>query len=366
MKGYPVIDADGHVFETIAIDWEHAVAEPYRHIAPKPAGTRHLVIEGELWPLLFPSDDKQTASDPILAHKSREGMWDPTLRLQHLDLDGIDVAVLFGGGIMCGMSAIRNPGLGNEMARVYNEWLATFCKANPTRLKGVAAVALQEPEAGMRELERAVKKLGFVGAAIPTNVRGKGLDNPFFFPLYETCESLDAPVCIGHGVGVVPGLPSLGQERITDKYVMFVTNFSLELMLGIALVISGGVMDRYPKLRFAFLEGWVSWLPFWMERLDEYVESYASHADMKARPSEYIKGPQFYIGCEPGEEALARVVEAVGEDRILYASDYWHFDAKFPGSVKTIVEKPGLSPAAKRKLLYENASRLYKVTVNGA
>ncbi len=369
MKDYPVIDADGHIYETTIIDWENAIAEPYKRIAPKvitlPNGGKRLLLEGQQWPRHFPSEDKPGATEYSGLHRSREGMWNPKLRLEHLDVDGIDTAVLFGGALMVGASSLRNAGLGAEVARVYNDWVHTFCQANPKRLKGVACVAYQNPEAGGKELDRAVKELGFVGVGIPTNINGLGLDDAFFAPLFEDAQSLDIPMCIGHGMGVAHGIHSVGQERISSRFVIMATNFPLELMLTIAICVSRGLFDKYPKLKFAFLKGWVSWLPFWVERMEEYVESYASHTEMKARPSEYIKGPQFYAGCEPSEEALPEVVEAIGEDHILYASDYWHFDAKFPGSVKTILEKKGLSETAKRKLLYDNASRLYKLSVNG-
>ncbi len=367
LQGYKVIDADGHVFDTLNIDWEKEISPQYKHIAPMKVplgnGSTKLLVEGQLWGRLFPSDDKPQAVDYTKLHKSREGMHNPKVRLQHLDMDGIDTAVLFGGAMMVGASSLQNAGLAADISRVYNDWAFHFCQADPQRLKGVASVAYQDPKLGGKEMDRAVRELGFVGVGIPTNINGMGLDNPFFFPLYADAQALGVPLCIGHGMGVAPGIPAIGEERVVDKYVIHVINFPLEHMLGIALLISSGIFDKFPRLKFAFLEGWVSWLPFWIERLEEYVESYASHAEMKARPKEYLRGPQFYIGCEPGEGGLAHAVEAVGEDRIMYASDYFHFDAKFPGSVKKVLDNKGLSESAKRKLLYDNASRLYKVEV---
>jgi predicted TIM-barrel fold metal-dependent hydrolase len=120
------------------------------------------------------------------------------------------------------------------------------------------------------------------------------------------------------------------------------------------------VLDLFPKLRCAFLEAGVGWLPFWMERLDEHYELMPEYVpNLKRKPSEVIRSENFFISCDPDEETLPYVVEHVGADRILYASDYPHFDGRFPDTVKFTAGRKEFSPEVRRKILHENPVRLY-------
>ena len=79
---------------------------------------------------------------------------------------------------------------------------------------------------------------------------------------------------------------------------------------------------------------------------------------IKKRPSEYIR-TRCYFSCEPGEESLPWVLEQVGRERIVFASDYSHFDSKFPDTVKLVRETPGLSVEAAQKILRDNSIALF-------
>jgi len=85
----------------------------------------------------------------------------------------------------------------------------------------------------------------------------------------------------------------------------------------------------------------------------------------KSVPSEYARSEQLFFSCDPDEAVLPVAVEFLGEERVIYASDYPHHDAKFPNSVRMIWEHPKLSDSAKRKILGENALRLYKLSAQG-
>ena len=135
------------------------------------------------------------------------------------------------------------------------------------------------------------------------------------------------------------------------------------LIHALAAVVCGGVLERFPTLRVAFLEGGCGWLPFFMDRFDEHVEKLPSLSPWLTKaPSEHLRAGRVFVSCEP-EEDLAYPVSKLGEDVIMYASDYAHWDCEFPDSVRKIAERPELTEQQKRKILRENAQRLYGLRV---
>jgi predicted TIM-barrel fold metal-dependent hydrolase len=132
--------------------------------------------------------------------------------------------------------------------------------------------------------------------------------------------------------------------------------FPFKLMVSMMRMIGEAVFDRYPKLRVGFMEGGAGWLPFWAERFDEHIEKLALQMpDLKRKPSDIIRGEQITLTCESEETGLDRVFAANGENTVLYASDYCHWDCHFPYSVKDVVEGKDLSFAQKEKLLNKTA-----------
>src|SRR5581483_9197049 len=128
------------------------------------------------------------------AHNERPGMWDPSVRVAHLDEDGIDIAVLYGTSICEVNAELADAGLAAAISRAYNNWLRDFCAHAPHRLKGVASVPLQDMEAAVAELRRAVAELGFVGVGILPDSNARTLMDPYFFPLYAALQDLDVPL----------------------------------------------------------------------------------------------------------------------------------------------------------------------------
>jgi predicted TIM-barrel fold metal-dependent hydrolase len=360
-----VIDADGHIMESHpeALNWAEALPEPFRARAPRripfTTGGGRLFFEGKIWPMPFPGSERRPLSDDFDVHVRRPGMWRPEQRLPDMDLDGIDVAVCFGGVMALACSGIQDPELAAAMAGAYNDWAAGYCRTNPERLKFVAALCLQNPAAAARELERAVAALGAVAGEFTTNVGGRDLDHPDLDPVWAAAESLGVPVCV-HGGFCMPGIDLAGGARLSNQFYLNLASFPFELMLAMAKVVAGGVLDRFPRLRVAFMEGNCGWLPFWLDRMDETYELLGSQVAARRRPSDYWREGRIWISCSYEETTLPAVVAALGADQIVYASDYWHFDAKFPGTVADLLERD-LSEEAKRKILGENAARLYGI-----
>jgi predicted TIM-barrel fold metal-dependent hydrolase len=174
-----VIDADGHVEENLAelVDAIPAAMQPLamRFVA---AAGGHVTyeIEGRLWRSKYPYPGG-LQNHVSAGGERREGGRDPKARLQVIEDEGIDAAVLYPSvGLMFGL--LENPDIAAALCAAYNDWLAGYCSTDPSRLVGVALLPQQDPGLAAAELERAVDRHGFVGGVIrPNKVGGRTVES---------------------------------------------------------------------------------------------------------------------------------------------------------------------------------------------
>ncbi len=362
-----VIDADGHVNEG-DVDLKPYLAEKWRAQAPvrlrDNKGHPRMLLEGRIWPTADGPGPGVTGPMTEKAQKTRPGMTDPAARLKDMDREGIDVAVLFGTQVALTVNGLMNGEFAAALCRAVNEWLLEYCAADPGRLKAVGLIPCQLPEAAVKELEFLAGR-GALSAMLPTNVYGRNMGDPMFFPIYEAAEKIGMTLSVhpqtGHdGVPGVSGVMGAGSRRFTKYAYVHMTAFPFELMIAMMHMIGEGVFDRFPRLRVAYMEGGAGWLPYWMERLDEHVEKLAPHMpELKRRPSEIIRSEQIVVSCESEETGLDRVLDAAGGGTVLYASDYCHWDCHFPYSVKDIVDAGDLDDAERERILWRNAADFF-------
>lgn len=364
-----VVDADGHVNEG-DVDLAPRMPEKWRSWAPRrikdDLGHTRTFLEGRIWPMTEGPGPGVTGPFTDKARKGGPGMTDPEPRLKDMDLEGIDIAVIFGTQIALTVNGLMNGELAAVLCHAVNEWLLEYCSADPKRLRAVGLIPCQAPEAAVKELE-CLAKAGATSVMLPTNVYGRNLGDAFFDPIYEVAQSLEMTLSVhpqtGHdGIPGVSGVMGAGSRRFYKYVYVHMTAFPFELMIAMMHMIGEGVFDRFPRLRVGFMEGGAAWLPFWMERLDEHVEKLAPQMlALKRRPSETIRSEQIVLTCESEETGLERVLEAAGEETVLYASDYCHWDCNFPYSVKDIVEAKDLNAAQKERILGRNAIDFFKL-----
>lgn len=355
-----VIDADAHINEPVEV-FDDFLEEPYRSRRPQMVkdtlGLTRILMEGRL----YPEPRLRQAHTEKVEGKSlggvRKGASDPQARLEDLELDGIDVQVMY-GSLGLAISTIRDLDFGVAMARACNDYYAQFCSAAPDRLKGMATLPVQDVAASVEEMRRAVTELGHLGVTVPPNVDGKNLDHPDFAPLYEEAQKLRIPISVHWGNGSY--LTAAGTERFDTHFMVHAIGHPFEQMIAVASIVCGGVVEQFPDVRFGFLEAGCGWVPFWIERLEEHFERRAAEMPlMKKEPLEYVTSGSCYFSSEPDERWLPAAVEAVGDDHLFYASDYPHTDSKFPESVSAVRERDDLSDATKEKILGTNAARYY-------
>ena len=362
-----VVDADGHVQDG-DIDLRPWLPEKWRSQAPVRVkdnqGYTRTLLEGRIWAASQGRGPGVTGPMTEKARKSRPGMTDPVERLKDMDLEGIDVSVLFGTAIALTVNGLRTKELAGAVCHAVNAWLLDYCSADSKRLRPVGLIPCQDPPAAVKELEF-LAKAGATTAMLPTNVYGINLGEPMFDPIYDAAQSIGMPLSVhpqtGHdGDYGVSGVMGAGSRRFFKYVYVHMTAFPFELMIAMMHMIGEGVFDRFPKLKVGFMEGGAGWLPFWMERFDEHIEKLAPQMpDLKRRPSEIIKSEQVTLTCESEESGLDFVVATAGGKTVLYASDYCHWDCHFPYSVKDIIDARDLSATEKEQILGQNAIEFF-------
>ena len=380
--GYKALDADGHVdeYEPNAIKFisEH-MPKDLRARGPKwipvpgdipteigantrggqfplpvsiSGGPAMITIDGEIW--TYPR--RSTGAHDVL------GMHDPKVRLVDMDEEGIDAAVCFGGGLfIMGAGNIRDQRLAEAFAVACNEWYAWYCSEDPKRLMAPTVMPLRNTAACIKELHRTTDKLkGFVGACLPSNLDERCMDHELFDPIFRECGEMGIPALIHSSASSVTG--GIIKGHLPD-YAHQPMVFPMELMANLGVILMGGFLDKYPKTKFAFMEGNAEWVPFWAYRLDRYWELARKNgrAIAKKPPSEYFQEDRLYFACCPDEPQLAEAMKYLGDNWVLYNSDYWHGDAFYPNSISTIVARQDIPESAKRKVLAENAERLFNI-----
>jgi len=359
-----VIDADGHVVEPVEM-WEDYLELEYRHRRPKLVedswGTPRILMENMFFPKGRGYDCGNTDGWLVGSGTSRfRGGSDPHARIQDMDADGpTDMAVLF-PSLATQAWAIRDPGFEAALCRAYNDWIADYAGAYPERLKAVIAPPLNRIDAAIAEIRRCRNKSPvFVGIVIPSNIHGRNLQQPELYPLWQEAQELDLPVCTHISTG--SNIPAAGGERFDNFFQTHCVTFPFEAMINVLDFVTGGVLELHPHLRVAFMESGIGWVPYWMDRLDEHYERRAHEVPLcKKPPSEYMKSNQCYFSSDPDEKTIPMAVEHLGEDRILYASDYPHWDSRFPHTVHELL-KQEMASTAKAKILGGNAMQLFKL-----
>jgi len=242
-----------------------------------------------------------------------------------------------------------DPNLEIALCRAYNRFVADACGKAPQRLKWVAILPLRDSNASLHEMKWA-KEQGAVGIFFRGMEGNLTLDNPYFFPIYAQAERLDLPICIHTG----SGSRYLMQLFDVERNHTFAHNRVLPVVAFRDLV-ANRIPERFPKLRFGFIEAAASWVPYILHVLRRSVRG-----DLKRKtPQELFREYRFWVACEADEE-LSHLIHFIGEDHIVIGSDYGHNDpSKEPQFVAHMRAHEDVAPGVIEKILCENARRLY-------
>ena len=290
--------------------------------------------------------------------------YDAFSQLEAMDREGLDMAVLFRTSpLHC--DETLEPEYANDLCKAWNDWIADFCKEDPVRLRASALITLHDVDLAVEEVRRAVGQLGIRALSLcPEPINGKRIHDHCFDPLWAEIEKQGVALCFHP-----PARPK--QDQVANKFfghpnsniVALALRNPVELIQAVSSFCAGGVLEKFPELRVAFLEGNCAWLPWLLYRLDERVKLHGPLADvpLSRKPSDYFL-EQCFISVDPDEYLVTDVVERLGDDNLVLSTDYPHIDSHFPHALDEFLEIDGLSEVNRRKILWDNCARLYNLS----
>jgi predicted TIM-barrel fold metal-dependent hydrolase len=223
----------------------------------------------------------------------------------------------------------------------------------------VAMIALHDPADAVKEARRAVGKLGFVGVfARPEPLRDLPWHSRYFDTLWSAVEELGVPLGF-HSATAAGEVPQIGDRFGENLLLRHVVSHPMENMMAMVDTIGGGVCERHPKLKLAFLECYCGWASFLLHRMDNAMAKGRFPTAGKLKPSEYFKR-QCWISTEH-EKELPMTIELLGDDNVVFSTDYPHGDSDFPQGVEEFLELEGVSNESRKKILWDNCARLYNI-----
>ena len=284
---------------------------------------------------------------------------DAAERIKDMDFEGADVNLTLPSGWWGTWTATDDVALEAGMYRAYHRWMEAYCGKFPGRLGGVILACGRDIPSAVEEIKRWGKS-GWAWAVLPYAPYGMPLDHPDFEPVWAAAAEHDLAIAL-HTFTVMPPYAPGGTDNWENLFLQRSASHPWCGMRNMASLIGSGLMDRYPKLRIGTLEAGHGWLPFWMARIDEHARTIRSEIpNLKMMPSEYVMSGRYFQSIEipEGLKLTNAVMDLVGEDVLMYASDYPHGESHFPESVGMVLDWD-MPRARKQKLFWDNAVKLY-------
>lgn len=280
----------------------------------------------------------------------------PKLRLEDMDQDGVEASVMYGPP---DPFFIDDPQVRRWCFRAFNDWLVEFCKASPERFIGVAQLDYEDPEFSADELGRVAAQ-----GIRHVNVLAARAKPPWYDPTWERFWSVaeETGMPVGSHLAVVQRRDPAGERR---GYGAAVFSLGQQLVEPYAGLVLGGILDRHPGLKLVMAESGISWVPHMIQTLDNGWEraragtAPAAAGSCQRRPSEYF-AESIWMTFQDDPFGV-RMLPLLFEDRVMWASDYPHPASTWPSSKEVISRQLDgvVGPQTRRKLLFDNARRLY-------
>jgi uncharacterized protein len=381
LEGYQVFDADAHGSLSPAM-WE-TLPKEYAVRRPRPVDISDAtglgnysagwLIEGRLEPHAL-GPGAQQANTPRLimpefgADASRAicspgsvSLTDIPARIGDLDRMGFDSQVLFPSTLYAHMTA--DPGFEAALYRSYNRYVGSQCQQAPKRLKWAGLLPVRHQPEAFAALEE-MQRLGARAAVVFGTAGEQLLSDPSFLPVWDEFARTRLPLCVHMGMSYPP-LAELGRS-IYDGHII---GMSLPAQLAFMAIVGHRMLDRYPDLKVAFLEFGAEWIFYMVARMDHYLPlDRGAHLWGMSMPNsetlprksveEYVKSGRIFIAAEADDKLLHNLFELLGEDQILFSSDFPHGEGRENAALE-ILERKDLSQTQKKKLLYDNTVRLF-------
>jgi 5-carboxyvanillate decarboxylase len=282
-----------------------------------------------------------------------------------IDLEGERLLVMDQDDVAMQLLSLTTPGVqlfdphtATRLAALVNDRLAELVSRHPTRFAGLAALAPQDPQGAVKEMERAIKDLKLHGFIINSHTQNEYLDLPKYWPILEAAEALDSAIYLhprGPADTMAAPLADYGMEGAAWGYQIDAGTHAVRMILS-------GLFDRFPRLKIV-LGHMGETIPFMLWRLDYFSPEGTARRNGKAAstllPSEVFKR-NFWITTSGMEfvPALKYAIEVLGAERIMWAVDY-PFMPSAPAA--SFLDNADISDAERELIYHENAERLFRL-----
>jgi len=366
------VDADGHILEPADL-WETYLEDKYKdralRICVDDDGLEYLEINGRpakmttkgSLGIMGAMGDENMAPSPERRYSDSMpfGACDMQERLRLLDQENLECSLLYPTIGLLWEAEETDPEISLAYARAYNRWIADFCRDSGGRLVPIAMLTLLDPEGSAAELERAVKD-GCKGCWVnPFNHNKVIHGHSDHDVLFAKCVELDVPFAI-HPT-FMPHGPAEGIFDIPRQGAAFGGMIWLRSVVQQALIsfISLGTLDRFPTLRLGVLEAGSGWIGAMLDRLDAYQSS-MNRSGGGPSAAEYFRR-QCFISGDPDETAAPYIIDHVGPECFMWATDYPHVDHPHTWVDNLTRYADQLTPSTRAKVLGDNVKRIYKL-----
>jgi predicted TIM-barrel fold metal-dependent hydrolase len=358
-----VIDADTHVAEPVGM-WEHLGQEWYGRrpvIVSLPDDTLYReqtavwLIDGNIFPkvagmggslLITPSAAKKQAARKDISVGCRE-MTDTTTRLADMDRLNIHTQVVYPTLFLVHLT--EDVGFEVALCRAYNRFMGDACAKGRSRIRWVAIPPLRSIEESINEL-RWSKEHGAVGVFFRGMENDVNIDDPYFFPVYEEAARLNLPICIHQAMGS----PTMMRLFDIQQHSTFSQSRLLPL-IAFRNIVANKIPERFPGLKFGFIEACAGWIPFLVHHLRRSLRrrwKFASSVDL-------FREYRLFVACEADED-IPYLTQFTGEDNLIIGSDYGHPDASEESELVAMMRaRTDLSKEVTDKILSSNARDFY-------
>lgn len=371
-NGYKVFDADSHVIYPADL-WQTYLDPKFRDRVTRrsPAGldTYNPVVVDGRWTQhdtsLYGQFQKAigwTAEDMVKQYGDivTEGFTGDRVAAAHA-VDGIDVAVIYGPEYDLWLEGI-DPELQAAMVRAYNRWGAEMRETSGGRVLTSSPIPLNDVTRAIEEIRYAHDELGIrTFWARPNFMNFRNLGDRYYDPIYELLQDLDCAFATHEFMGL------RGQTEGVDRFDTFTEWHTAvhthEAMNASLSMITQGVFERFPRLRCAYMEAGCGWVPSWLHRIDEHLEMAGDFEcpDLTMTATEYFKR-NCWVTTECEDPFVADVIRWLGDDRILWESDFPHPDSKYPHTTNEFMEllPDQITMESKAKILWDNTVDFYR------
>ena len=367
MAAYRLISADSHFVEPPTM-WAERMDKKFRDRAPRTVTGLNgregewLVCEN-ITPMPVAGFFGAGVPSQDLPEHNKKGfdqapksVWDPAYRIADQDRDGVQAEVIYTSMGMP-LFGLDDADLRLACFRAFNEWAAEYCSYDLKRLIPLGLITLEDIPSAVAELQR-IAKQGMRGAMIwaePPDERP--YSHPDYEPFWAAAQDLNLPLSLH----ILTARGGTGANQAAGRnFLLSLANLHHQIERTISVLVFGGVLEKFPRLKIVSAENDVGWMAYFMYRLDTVQHRLGAVGGLQLpmRASEYIKRQVYatFIADPVFVDSLHRY----GPDNIMWSSDYPHTAATFPRSQEIVAKRFGQLPEEQRqKIVHDTAARVY-------